>query len=90
MTRRIDAVAPATGAGFAGLTDLACRRFPRQRAAGLSAGLSVAAAVYPLARTGGATRGRRIAAGGWLAHAVFEAIHDKGGQSRIPGWYPAA
>jgi hypothetical protein len=49
MTRRIDAVALATGAGFAGLTDLACRRFPRQRAAGISAG-----------------------------------------QSRIPGWYPAA
>lgn len=31
----------------------------------------------------------RLTAGGWLAHAVFDHAHERGGSSRLPGWYPA-
>jgi hypothetical protein len=32
---------------------------------------------------------RRIVAAGWLAHAVFDNLHDRGATSRLPSWYPA-
>jgi hypothetical protein len=35
-------------------------------------------------------RVRRIAALGWLAHAGFDLVHDRGDGSRLPDWYPAA
>ncbi|WP_244931019.1 hypothetical protein [Nocardioides sp. W7] len=34
-------------------------------------------------------RANQVAAGGWLAHAAFDLIHDPGGGSLIPRWYPA-
>lgn len=33
---------------------------------------------------------RRLVAGGWASHAAFDAVHDSGPDSLIPGWYPAA
>jgi hypothetical protein len=33
---------------------------------------------------------RRLVAAGWLAHAVFDNVHDKGPTSRLPEEYPAA
>lgn len=32
---------------------------------------------------------RRTLAAGWLAHALFDAVHETGPASRIPAWYPA-
>jgi hypothetical protein len=32
----------------------------------------------------------RLAAAGWLAHAGFDLLHDRGDGSRLPDWYPAA
>jgi hypothetical protein len=35
-------------------------------------------------------RVRRAAAAGWLAHAGFDLLHDRGSGSLLPDWYPAA
>lgn len=32
--------------------------------------------------------GRRVTAAGWLAHAAFDLLHEKGADSRLPDWYP--
>jgi hypothetical protein len=88
----------------------------RVRLAYAGAGLAIAAAIYPLARSGwepddavyrelaalgafgalsvagaraAGPAGSRLLAAGWLAHAVFDAAHDTGDDSRIPSWYPA-
>jgi hypothetical protein len=42
-----------------------------------------------LAKRGSGTAKRAVAAG-WLAHAIFDNLHDRGPTSRLPGWYPAA
>jgi hypothetical protein len=34
-------------------------------------------------------RVRQVVAAGWLAHALFDNLHDRGPTSRLPGWYPA-
>jgi hypothetical protein len=34
--------------------------------------------------------GRRVAALGWLAHAAFDLLHERGHDSLLPDWYPAA
>ena len=34
--------------------------------------------------------GARLLAAGWGAHAVFDAYHETGSDSRVPTWYPAA
>jgi hypothetical protein len=31
----------------------------------------------------------RAVAGAWMSHALFDIVHDKGHDSRIPDWYPA-
>jgi hypothetical protein len=46
------------------------------------------AASATAARRSGAG-GRRLLAAGWIAHAVFDAAHETGPDSRIPRWYPA-
>lgn len=33
---------------------------------------------------------RTLAVAGWLAHAGFDLSHDRGPDSRLPDWYPAA
>ena len=33
---------------------------------------------------------RNLAVAGWLAHAGFDLVHDRGPDSRLPDWYPAA
>jgi hypothetical protein len=38
---------------------------------------------------GSSGRVRSIVASGWLAHAAFDQVHDKGATSRLPEWYPA-
>jgi hypothetical protein len=58
----------------------------RETAGLIGAGAVLAAAV---AKRGSATVKRAVAAG-WLAHAVFDNLHDRGPTSRLPGWYPAA
>jgi hypothetical protein len=35
------------------------------------------------------TAARRMVAAGWASHALFDAVHDRGPTSRLPGWYPA-
>ncbi|PTL60695.1 hypothetical protein C7Y72_03285 [Paraconexibacter algicola] len=82
----------------------------------LGAGLPVAAAIYPAARSGDRhghharrevaalaaysawvlassradrDRAARLLAAGWASHAAFDALHDGGGHSLIPAWYPA-
>jgi hypothetical protein len=45
--------------------------------------------VTALARHKSVTAKRAVAAG-WLAHALFDNLHDRGPASRLPGWYPAA
>lgn len=113
-----DVAGVAVGAGLAVAVDrLTLQRAPRQRAVLAAAGLAVAAAIYPAARTRrpldahlvrevvalgaysafalAATRRdpvarRRLVATGWATHAAFDAVHDRGEHSLIPGWYPAA
>jgi len=31
-----------------------------------------------------------LTAAGWVGHAVFDRVHDRGEASLLPGWYPAA
>jgi hypothetical protein len=49
--------------------------------------------VAGMAAVAAAARGhrvRRVAAAGWLAHAGFDLLHDRGDGSLLPDWYPAA
>jgi len=48
------------------------------------------AAMTAVALAARGERGRRIAAAGWLAHAAFDLMHDRGDDSLLPDWYPAA
>ncbi len=50
-------------------------------------GVAAMAAVATAAR---GPRVRRVAVAGWLAHAGFDLVHDRGEGSRLPDWYPAA
>ena len=50
-------------------------------------GVAAMAAVASAAR---GPRVRRVAVLGWLAHAGFDLVHDRGDDSRLPDWYPAA
>lgn len=50
-------------------------------------GVAAMAAVVAASRH--TTRPAQVTAAGWLAHAAFDAWHDAGHGSRIPGWYPA-
>lgn len=54
-----------------------------------AAGVAIFGAVGALASTRGGSAGRRLAAGGWAAHALFDLTHERGNRSRIPSWYPA-
>ncbi|HEX4358119.1 MAG TPA: hypothetical protein VH141_11385 [Pseudonocardia sp.] len=51
--------------------------------------LAVFGAVGALAARGGSSAAGRVVAAGWLAHALFDLVHDTGEHSRIPAWYPA-
>ena len=46
-------------------------------------------AVSAVAAREASGRGARLAAAGWLGHAVFDLVHHAGPHSRLPGWYPA-
>ncbi|TCJ28075.1 hypothetical protein [Nocardioides jejuensis] len=48
--------------------------------------LAMGAVVAAARRT---TQPEVVTAAGWLAHAAFDAVHDAGPASRLPGWYPA-
>lgn len=48
--------------------------------------LAMATVVAAARRT---TKPEVVTAAGWLAHAGFDAVHDAGEGSRLPGWYPA-
>lgn len=69
----------------------ACRTGWRDRApvvremAGLTA--YSAAAAIGMARAN--THGHQIIAIAWMTHAVFDALHHRGPNSRLPNWYPA-
>jgi hypothetical protein len=32
---------------------------------------------------------RRAVAAGWVGHAIFDNLHERGRTSRLPDWYPA-
>ena len=32
---------------------------------------------------------RAVTAAGWLLHAAFDQVHERGTRSRLPNWYPA-
>lgn len=67
----------------------AARRSARDKPAVVRevAGVAAMSAAAVLALRG--TDGRRIAAAGWLAHAAFDLLHEKGPDSRLPDWYPS-
>lgn len=48
------------------------------------------ASMAVVAATAHGRRVRGIAAAGWLAHASFDLLHDRGEGSLLPDWYPAA
>lgn len=54
------------------------------------AGLAAAGALTVQATRLGGRRGRKLLGAGWALHALFDASHDAGPDSRIPPWYPAA
>ncbi|MBV9872580.1 MAG: hypothetical protein JO214_18350 [Frankiaceae bacterium] len=58
----------------------------REAAALVGTGAVLAAAVAKR----GSTTAKRTVAAGWLAHAIFDNVHNRGPTSRLPGWYPAA
>jgi hypothetical protein len=37
----------------------------------------------------GSTAAVPLLAGAWVSHALFDLLHDAGGHSRVPRWYPA-
>ena len=51
--------------------------------------LAVFGAVGGVAARSGSSAAGRVVAAGWLAHALFDLVHDTGDHSRIPAWYPA-
>jgi hypothetical protein len=53
------------------------------------AGLGATGAIGSLAARSTPSRARRLVATGWATHAVFDMVHDRGADSRIPSWYPA-
>lgn len=57
-------------------------------------GVLAAAALGGAARARGkdrpdALRYRELVAAGWVAHALFDAVHHAGPGGRLPRWYPA-
>jgi hypothetical protein len=51
--------------------------------------VSTAAVAAAAATRRDRTAARRLVAAGWASHALFDAVHDRGPSSRLPGWYPA-
>jgi hypothetical protein len=98
-SRRVTPESMAVPAAAAGLVTAAAI-YPAARA-GRDAGAAVvvreavalaatgAVLVAALARRSSVTARRAVAAG-WLAHAAFDNLHDRGPTSRLPAWYPAA
>lgn len=65
------------------------RRSPGDRAATLREAAGVGAMALAAAAAARSTRPELVTAAGWLAHAGFDAVHDAGPGSLLPGWYPA-
>lgn len=87
-------VAPSRRTEAAGLGLLgAAAIYPlaRRRAFGDAREKATFAAVAALLAAAAAQPGmrRHLVAGGWLAHAGFDALFTPHRDSRIPGWYPA-
>jgi hypothetical protein len=53
------------------------------------AGLVASGAIVTTAAQSTHKKARNVVATGWAAHAVFDMVHDGGGDSLIPSWYPA-
>lgn len=49
-----------------------------------------AAAVAMTAVANESIPARRVVAGGWAAHSLIDLVVGSGGNSRLPGWYPAS
>ena len=94
LARRMGGRAEVVGVG-GGLV-VAALIYPAARRSVGTGGLAVEAAV--VAATGAlaasATRwesatARRVLAGGWASHALFDTLRGASPDSRLPGWYPA-
>ncbi|MDI9902860.1 hypothetical protein QM716_23675 [Rhodococcus sp. IEGM 1409] len=35
------------------------------------------------------THARRLVAASWAVHPIFDLLHERGPDSRLPDWYPA-
>lgn len=54
-----------------------------------AAALAAAAGVTGLAATRGSVTARRLLAGGWAAHILYDVLQGPSPDSRLPRWYPA-
>ena len=52
--------------------------------------IGVAACAIVARRAAHSRGGSRLLAGGWAAHALFDAMHHRSESSLLPDWYPAA
>lgn len=82
--------------GLGGGLVVAALIYPAARRSVGTGGLAVEAAV--VAATGAlaasaarweSVTARRVLAGGWASHALFDALRGASADSRLPGWYPA-
>ncbi|WP_460786682.1 hypothetical protein [Nocardioides maradonensis] len=94
LARRMRGRAEVVGIG-GGLV-VAALIYPAARRSVGTGGLVVEAAV--VAATGAlaasaahweSATARRVLAGGWASHALFDALRGASPDSRLPGWYPA-
>lgn len=76
------AIYPAARIGRAADADVARREW-------LAVGATVAV-LAAASRSGAGRVARATVAVGWIAHAAFDNLHDRGPTSRLPDWYPAA
>lgn len=54
-----------------------------------AAALAAAAGVTGLAATRESAAARRLLAGGWVAHTLYDVLQGPSPDSRLPRWYPA-
>ena len=88
--RRVEVGGAGAGLVAAALIYPAARRSFRTSGLATEVGILVAAGGLTwVAANLDPAAGRRLVAGGWAAHALFDMLRGPSPDSRLPAWYPA-
>ena len=88
--RQVEVAGAGAGLVAAALIYPAARRSFRTPGLATEAWISVAAGGLTwVAANLDLAAGRRLVAGGWAAHALFDMLRGPSPDSRLPAWYPA-